>query len=109
MNLNTLRDICHNAAKEKGWYSPPPAELEAKFVANVHGEVSEFWEAHRKGTLDQPCDKPCGLTCREEEMADILIRVFDMAGCWGVDLDHAVSEKLAYNRTRPARHGGKVA
>lgn len=50
-----------------------------------------------------------GLTCLEEEMADIAIRLFDDAGAMGIDLEAAIEAKFAYNRTRSHRHGGKAA
>lgn len=43
------------------------------------------------------------------EIADALIRIFDLAGAHGIDLDEAVRIKMAYNATRPVRHGGKLA
>ena len=49
--------------------------------------------------------KPMGFAV---ELADILIRVGDLAGFLGIDLDEAVRLKMAYNRTRPHRHGGKA-
>ena len=73
----------------------------------IHSEVSEALEDYRDGNLqaDYEGSKPVGFP---SEMADILIRVFDLAGALGIDLDKAVAEKMAYNRTRPHRHGGKT-
>lgn len=87
------------------------------YVANFHGECSELWEAARKGQLHAPCDKADKmrasglepLTCIEEELADMLIRTFDIAAVFGVDIDRAVAIKHAFNETRPHRHGGKLA
>jgi NTP pyrophosphatase (non-canonical NTP hydrolase) len=87
------------------------------FSANLHGEVSEFWEAFRDGTLNEPCDKAHKmealglqpLTCAEEEIADALIRTLDTANAFGVDVAKAVAAKIAYNATRPKLHGGKKA
>lgn len=49
-------------------------------------------------------NKPEGV---RSELADVVIRVADMCGLYGIDLDAAIQEKLAYNKTRPYRHGGK--
>ena len=77
----------------------------AKFCANLHGEVSELWEAARKGHLSLNCDKQVGLTCAEEELADIVIRAFDTAHALGLDIGRAVALKSEYNESRPHMHG----
>jgi NTP pyrophosphatase (non-canonical NTP hydrolase) len=77
----------------------------AKFCANLHGEVSELWEAARKGHLLEKCDKPVNLTCAEEELADIVIRAFDTAYTLGLDIGRAIALKSQYNESRPHMHG----
>lgn len=51
-----------------------------------------------------------------EELADIAIRVVDFAGAWNeahpdkpIDLEAAILAKLAKNKARGYRHGGKLA
>ena len=90
-------------------------------VANLHGEVSEAWEAWRKwGLSDATADagssggvvdystppKPEGVG---SEFADIFIRLLDNCATYGIDLRAEYERKIAYNRTRPAKHGGKRA
>lgn len=72
--------------------------------------MSEFFEAHRNHALNKPCDKKTEpqITNAQEELADIVIRVCDLAQELGIDLGEAVVAKMAYNKTRPHKHGGKA-
>ena len=119
--LRRLTDRLVATTISKGFREPPSGisyELWASeslkpiraaiFTANLHGETSELWEAARKGTLDKPCDKTPGLTCAEEEVADIIIRALDLANFLGVDPARAIALKAEYNESRPYRHGGKL-
>ncbi len=75
----------------------------------IHSEVSEALEDYRTGTmyaLRTDKGKPIGFP---SELADIVIRVGDLCGYLGIDLESAVAEKMAFNATREHRHGGKRA
>ena len=48
--------------------------------------------------------KPEGIP---SELADIIIRVLDICAYHKIDIAHAISDKMAYNETRPYRHGDK--
>ncbi len=48
--------------------------------------------------------KPEGIAV---EYADLLIRVFDTCGKYNIPLEEALKLKMAYNKTRPHRHGNK--
>lgn len=114
--LASLADHVYGVAKTSGFHSKKKPNV-GNFVANLHSEVSEFWEAYRKNQIDDLCDKSekCEslgfgtLTNGEEELADILIRVLDTAKTLGIDIGRAVRVKDAYNQTRPFRHGNKRA
>lgn len=81
----------------------------ARFIVNLIGEASELWEATRMGELDEPCDKKgCSLTCEAEEMADLGIRLMDIAVARRIDLGEAMRLKAQYNEGRPYMHGKKA-
>jgi len=115
--LNEIADAVHVLAWQQDWHKAD--ENEDAFVEracnNLHDEVSELHEAWRNNELREPCDKAAlmqelgiqPLTCIEEEMADIVIRVLDNARKLGVDIQSAVERKHAFNAQRPHRHGGK--
>ena len=109
-SIRTMRAwalLCWRSAEEHGFHDEGVNDSCPAWVANLHGEVSELWEAYRKGSLNEPCDKPAPLTNAEEELADIVIRVFDTAVQLDIDIENAVEIKYSYNLTRPFRHGGK--
>jgi hypothetical protein len=49
--------------------------------------------------------KPCGIP---SELADVIIRILHFSGKHKVPLAQAVREKMAYNESRPFKHGGKT-
>lgn len=113
-SLNDLAEEFWTNAKNHGFHDEPVPL--ATMLKNLDGEESELWEAYRDNKLDAPCDKSekmkqaTGevLSCKEEEIADILIRTLDMAREFKVDIGRAVRVKHRYNQTRPHRHGGKI-
>lgn len=111
--LDELGEMVYRNADAHGFHAGEvmgdvSLERLAIFVSNLHSEVSELWEAARKGKLHVPCDKQgCGLTNLTEELADIIIRTADTAHAFGVSLGNAVAEKHAYNMARPYMHGKK--
>lgn len=63
----------------------------------VHSEISEALEGHRKNLQD---DKLPHRKQMEVELADALIRIFDLCEGLGLDLGGAYEEKMAYTATR---------
>lgn len=60
-------------------------------------ELSEAMEGHRKNLMD---DKLPHRKMFEVELADAVIRIFDIAGGLGLDLGGAFVEKMAFNKMR---------
>ena len=103
---NLLTEACHGAAKNAGWWIDPktgesitsnPYCFSNKLMLIV-SELSEAMEGDRKNLMD---DKLPHRAMREVELADAVIRIFDLAGAYGMDLGGAISEKLAFNAHRP--------
>lgn len=42
------------------------------------------------------------------ELADVVIRVFDLCGHLDIDLEDAIRTKIKYNKSRTYKHGGKA-
>lgn len=107
----------HRIAREHGWWpeidggrEPSPTEVNSRLMLIV-SEVAEACEELREGmSLSEVRirfgdKKPIGFAV---ELADVVIRVMDLAGALGIDLAHAIDVKSAYNAKRPYRHGGKA-
>lgn len=60
-------------------------------------ELAEAMEGIRKNLMD---DKLPHRKMFEVELADCIIRIFDIAGAYKLDLGAAMEEKIAYNKTR---------
>jgi len=106
LTLKQWAEVVYHNAKTKGFYGPE--ETPQDQLLNLHSEVSEAWEAHRKGRLFEASEKVAGLTCAEEELADVIIRAMGIAEFFGIDIEAAVSVKHDYNMSRPMKHGGKL-
>jgi NTP pyrophosphatase (non-canonical NTP hydrolase) len=127
MTLNELGKLANENAKAHGFYDLPEAIktlpswvrkiLESvgfsinpvpQQIALMHSELSEALECYRDGEMQLTFDdkgKPLGYP---SELADVIIRIVDQAYELNIDLDKAVTAKMAYNATRPYKHGRKV-
>lgn len=127
MTIAELVKQAHETAKEKGWWDKEPSFGE--LIALCHSELSEALEEFRNGVevtnhlyecakgemcFDylhlrgcRKCEfgKPVGIPA---ELADVIIRIADLCGHYGIDLESAIREKMEYNKNRPYRHGNKV-
>jgi len=103
-SINLLCDECGKTAKNHGWRETERNIFEV--MALIHSELGEATEALRCNKQSDHIPKFLGI---EEELADVLIRIFDVCGERGYRLADALMEKMKFNKTRPYRHGGKIA
>lgn len=119
-DLTTLAfNAYRNSADHGFWDDAPtplpgnavPSEELAVYLGNklmlIVGEVSEAHEELRKN-LDgthvywREDGKPEGLGF---ELADIVIRVLDLAEALDIPIQSRIEEKMTYNAKRPPKHG----
>lgn len=142
-STNTLTELCYGLSKASGWWDSEDTDYVKQFILQekyegsyqtliphlesvlsrledstkatklclIHSEISEAMEGARKGLQD---DHLPHRSMIEVELADALIRIFDLGGALGLDLGGALVEKLNYNQNRAdhklanrAAEGGK--
>lgn len=101
--LQTLAKRAFDNSAAHGFWSDGPGRNKLEMHALMHTEIAELSEAVRHN--NPPSDKIPGFSQVEEELADIIIRVFDYAHGFGHDLYGAIEAKHTYNLGRPYMHG----
>lgn len=111
--MKEIQHEVHQLAKRNGWWEDADLRIVPEKLALIHAEISEALEEYRDGNMelyfgpeydDHP--KPEGFGV---ELADAIIRILDLCGYLGIDMDQLVELKHEYNKRRPYRHGGKLA
>ena len=110
IEINKLAQVVFEQNKANGWWTnietgesleskkdEPPKRNIPEMLMLVVSEVVEGLEGHRKNLMD---DKLPHRPMLEVELADAVIRILDMCGGLGLDLEGAIFEKLEYNANR---------
>lgn len=123
--INALAQEIHENNIEKGFYEDE--KNIGEMLALIHSEVSEALESDRKDQytkLDEDLRNDLELDGTspdydtrhfesfvkdtfEDELADIMIRVMDLAAFKGIDLEWHIRQKINYNSKRQYKHGKK--
>lgn len=114
MNIAEIQNLAHSNSVSHGFW-----EGEFNFgekMMLIVSEVAEAFEHWREGkhpteifwwpTGETVEGKPDGVPI---ELADVIIRILDLAAYYNIDLEQAILTKMKYNASRPHRHGGKLA
>lgn len=121
MEINKTMELVHKNAIEKGFFEQP--KNIGEMLCLIHSEVSEALEADRSNkyteanifvvngwTHDDEFKHEYRKNVKgtfEEEMADIVIRVFDLCAFKKIDLEQHIKAKMRYNSMREKYHGKK--
>lgn len=98
LTLNQWTEKLYKHSFDAGWWDGVDVDQAVPTkLCLIHSEISEAMEGHRKNLMDTH------LTHRpmiEVELADAFIRIADLVGALGLNLEDAVIEKHNYNQTR---------
>lgn len=111
-SLNEVVGICHQNSVNGGWWNEPDSVFTVPTkLALIHSEISEAMEGDRKDSMD---DKLPQYPQLDTELADAVIRIFDLAGRKGMNLGQIIHDKMEFNKVREdhkaenrAKTGGK--
>lgn len=123
--INDLAKQVHENAKSKGFFDSP--KNIGEMLCLIHSEVSEALEADRNNNYAdnhylqemeaegytwkdsemsfRSAFEKCIKNSFEDELADIMIRVMDLAAFKGIDLEYHIKHKMQYNSLREYKHG----
>lgn len=120
--INELSEKIHEVNVTNGFYESK--KNIGEMIALIHSEVSEALEADRKDRFTGPesitsildIDDDVDFKAQfnksvkdsfEDELADAMIRIMDLAAYMQIDLESHIIAKVRFNSLRPYKHGKK--
>ena len=132
-SLLYVQEVCFGVNHNRGWWQDAASGMDlleiihrpqnrveellgmalvSQKIMLAVSELGEAMEGHRRNRMD---DKLPHRKMLEVEIADAIIRLFDLAGGLGFNMDEAIPEKLKFNLHREdhkldnrAKDGGKA-
>lgn len=112
MEISAMQAKAWQNSEAKGFHEKDRCGINPEYVIStklmlIVSELAEALEEvrHNRAVTYSDGGKPEGVSA---ELADAVIRIGDLAGIIGFDLETAIIEKMAYNEGRPYMHGGKA-
>lgn len=97
MDITELTQHMHDFVRAKGWYDPgtPRPQTPRNIAISISVEAAEILEHFQWNGKIEDRDALAG------ELADVALYLLQLASVSGIDLEHAILDKLAlnYNRT----------
>lgn len=115
-SINDIVNAAHETAREKGFYDDIYAVynfLDNQGQTALQQAVKRDFVLAQLAKVDSEVGETVGAIQRRgiysddvsEELADIVIRVCDLAGYLEINLGRAVHQKMLHNKQRPRKHG----
>ena len=100
--ISMAQKMCHQRSVDGGWWhdletGEPLKRNKGELLMLMVSEIAECMEGVRKNLMD---DKLPHRLMEEVELADTLIRIFDYADAYGLNLGVTLLEKVGYNDER---------
>lgn len=115
--INDLCKLAHDSAVSKGFYERERnlpellmlvvSELAEAMEADRHSKWCKHWNGIDSPPFIKEEFEVFIKDTVEDEIADAFIRLFDLCGFYGIDIEAHIKAKMAYNATRPSKHGKK--